>query len=117
MAPLAWLALVLTPGMGATRTQKAMRRLGEPELLFEASLIEQNTLIKQGAKLTATWEDVWEDLPTEIRTQLEQEMGVAGGSESNATESASLFNEIGLSDHERMFRNGCGRTKQRNWMN
>ena len=23
-----------------------------------------NTLIKQGAKLTATWEDVWEELPT-----------------------------------------------------
>ena len=23
-----------------------------------------NTLIKQGAKLTATWEDVWEDLPS-----------------------------------------------------
>jgi DNA processing protein len=40
MARLAWLALVLTPGMGATRTQKAMRRLGEPERLFEASLTE-----------------------------------------------------------------------------
>ena len=61
-----------------------------------------NTLIKQGAKLTATWEDVWEDLPTEIRTQLEQEMGVAGGSESYAAGAASLFNEIRLSDHERM---------------
>lgn len=30
-----------------------------------------NTLIKQGAKLTATWEDVWEDLPTPIRSLLE----------------------------------------------
>ena len=30
----------LTPGMGATRTQKAMRRLDEPERLFEASLTE-----------------------------------------------------------------------------
>jgi DNA processing protein len=26
-----------------------------------------NTLIKQGAKLTATWEDVWEELPTPLR--------------------------------------------------
>ena len=26
-----------------------------------------NTLIKQGAKLVATWEDVWEDLPTPVR--------------------------------------------------
>lgn len=32
-----------------------------------------NTLIKQGAKLTATWEDVWEELPAEIRQQLESE--------------------------------------------
>ena len=40
MARLAWLALVLTPGMGATRTQKAMRKLGEPERLLEASLTE-----------------------------------------------------------------------------
>ena len=26
-----------------------------------------NTLIKQGAKLVATWEDVWEELPAEVR--------------------------------------------------
>jgi DNA processing protein len=31
-----------------------------------------NTLIKQGAKLAATWEDVFEELPTEIRLQLLQ---------------------------------------------
>ena len=30
-----------------------------------------NTLIKQGARLTATWEDVWEDLPSQIRLELE----------------------------------------------
>ena len=29
-----------------------------------------NRLIKQGAKLVATWEDVWEDLPTEVRLAL-----------------------------------------------
>jgi DNA processing protein len=38
-----------------------------------------NTLIKQGAKLTATWEDVWEDLPSQIRLQLEDEMAGRGG--------------------------------------
>ena len=32
-----------------------------------------NTLIKQGAKLTATWEDVWEDLPADVRLKLEAE--------------------------------------------
>src|SRR5580692_7018338 len=29
-----------------------------------------NTLIKQGAKLVATWEDVWEDLPADVRLAL-----------------------------------------------
>jgi len=29
-----------------------------------------NTLIKQGAKLVATWEDVWDDLPAEVRLLL-----------------------------------------------
>ena len=29
-----------------------------------------NTLIKQGAKLVATWEDVWEELPTDIQNAL-----------------------------------------------
>jgi len=61
-----------------------------------------NTLIKQGAKLTATWEDVWEDLPSQIRLQLEEEMGVTGADESNAAKTASLFTETRLSDHERM---------------
>jgi DNA processing protein len=32
-----------------------------------------NTLIKQGAKLVATWEDVWEDLPSQVRLELEAE--------------------------------------------
>ncbi len=31
-----------------------------------------NTLIKQGAKLVATWEDVFEELPSEIRIQLQE---------------------------------------------
>jgi DNA processing protein len=48
-----------------------------------------NTLIKQGAKLTATWEDVWEDLPTPIRLRLEDEHGLASKQEGTA----SLFNE------------------------
>ncbi len=61
-----------------------------------------NTLIKQGAKLTATWEDVWEDLPSQIRLQLEEEMGARTGGESNSEKAASLFNEPRLSDHERM---------------
>lgn len=52
-----------------------------------------NTLIKQGAKLTATWEDVWEELPSQVRVELEGRVG--GGSESKAGGTASLFPEQG----------------------
>jgi DNA processing protein len=60
-----------------------------------------NTLIKQGAKLTATWEDVWEDLPSQIRLQLQDEMAAQGQGESKLAGTASLFNETPLPDHER----------------
>jgi DNA processing protein len=30
-----------------------------------------NTLIKQGAKLVASWEDIWEELPAQIRLELD----------------------------------------------
>ena len=56
-----------------------------------------NTLIKQGAKLTATWEDVWEELPAGIRLQLApaNDSATAGGA------TASLFDGEGLSPHEK----------------
>lgn len=56
-----------------------------------------NTLIKQGAKLVATWEDVWEDLPTEVRLALIP----AAPSESQSSSSASLFPDEGLPPHEK----------------
>jgi DNA processing protein len=55
-----------------------------------------NTLIKQGAKLTATWEDVWEELPSQVRLLLEQRQGLA----SKDSPAASLFKEEPLSPHE-----------------
>ncbi len=58
-----------------------------------------NTLIKQGAKLTATWEDVWEDLPSQVRLALEDELEQAG--ESNRSNPASLFNSGDLPEAER----------------
>jgi DNA processing protein len=65
-----------------------------------------NTLIKQGAKLTATWEDIWEDLPSQVRVQLENEMQAQfSGNESSRQGSASLFGEQAaapLTDHERL---------------
>lgn len=57
-----------------------------------------NTLIKQGAKLTATWEDVWEDLPSQIRLLLEDRLG---GNESGPAVTASLFDEQELPPVER----------------
>lgn len=59
-----------------------------------------NTLIKQGAKLTATWEDVWEELPTDIRLQLESERASAASDEKSQTSSAGLFDDQ-LSPKER----------------
>src|ERR1035438_9444379 len=64
-----------------------------------------NTLIKQGAKLTATWEDVWEDLSSEVKRGLEQEMEAAGQIESKAGGAASLFSSAEderLPEHERL---------------
>jgi DNA processing protein len=62
-----------------------------------------NTLIKQGAKLTATWEDVWEDLPSQIRLQLEDErMEVTGQGESKPGGTASLFNDTPMPEQERI---------------
>ena len=52
-----------------------------------------NTLIKQGAKLTATWEDVWEDLPSQVRLALEDEMNANMAAESQPAAAASLFSE------------------------
>jgi DNA processing protein len=56
-----------------------------------------NTLIKQGAKLVATWDDVWEELPTEVRLALEPK----GAAESQAEETASLFKDDQIGPHER----------------
>ncbi len=56
-----------------------------------------NTLIKQGAKLVATWEDVWEDLPAEVRLTLTP----ASPPESPGASSASLFPNEGLPPHEK----------------
>jgi DNA processing protein len=44
-----------------------------------------NTLIKQGAKLVATWEDVWEDLPSPVRLELESLAPVESKSETTAS--------------------------------
>lgn len=44
-----------------------------------------NTLIKQGAKLVATWEDVWEELSSQVRLELEAEGSTASKPESQAS--------------------------------
>ena len=72
-----------------------------------------NTLIKQGAKLTATWEDVWEDLPSQVRLDLEEraEAQARARGESKPGSTASLFDSApgngsgsanSMSDHERL---------------
>ena len=55
-----------------------------------------NTLIKQGAKLVASWEDVWEDLPSQVRMELEHEAGI----ESKPQPGASLLSDPVLRPEE-----------------
>jgi DNA processing protein len=55
-----------------------------------------NTLIKQGAKLVATWEDVWEELPPDIQAALSSMQN-----ESPEPETASLFPDEVSSPHEK----------------
>jgi len=57
-----------------------------------------NTLIKQGATLTATWEDVWEELPSHVRLELD----AAGANESKGEKTASLLPEPVLRPQETM---------------
>jgi DNA processing protein len=56
-----------------------------------------NTLIKQGAQLTATWEDIWEALPSQVRLEMDGELA---GSESKANVAASLLPEAPLAANE-----------------
>ncbi len=57
-----------------------------------------NTLIKQGAKLVATWEDVWEDLPSQVRLELESQIPSA----SKPLSAASLLPDPILRPQEAM---------------
>jgi DNA processing protein len=55
-----------------------------------------NTLIKQGAQLTATWEDVWEVLPSQVRLELE----AGWAAESKVGISASALPDTPLQGRE-----------------
>jgi len=56
-----------------------------------------NTLIKQGAKLVATWEDVWEELSSDLRLELESQWAP----ESKTEAAASLFGDEQFTPHEK----------------
>ena len=56
-----------------------------------------NTLIKQGAKLVATWEDVWDELPTHARLLLEDRLGPP----PDQPATGSLFADLKLPPHEK----------------
>ena len=56
-----------------------------------------NTLIKQGAALVATWEDVWEELPADVRLALTPTVP----NESAEASSASLFQAADLPPGEK----------------
>jgi DNA processing protein len=55
-----------------------------------------NTLIKQGARLTATWEDVWEELPTQIRLELEGRLENARDGDGNGGQEGLFASSAGV---------------------
>jgi DNA processing protein len=55
-----------------------------------------NTLIKQGAQLTATWEDVWEVLSSQVRLELE----AGWADESKSSLGASLLPDPAIGANE-----------------
>jgi DNA processing protein len=55
-----------------------------------------NTLIKQGAQLTATWEDVWEVLSSQVRLELE----AGWADESKSPLGASLLPDPAIGANE-----------------
>jgi DNA processing protein len=57
-----------------------------------------NNLIKQGAKIACTWEDIWEELPSQTRLALESELA----SESNSDALASLTEEQPRTEQEQL---------------
>jgi DNA processing protein len=57
-----------------------------------------NSLIKEGATLVATWEDIWNDLPTNVRRELESE----AAAESKSAQPASLVPDPVLRPEEAM---------------
>jgi DNA processing protein len=62
-----------------------------------------NTLIKQGAKLVATWEDVWEELPADTQAVLSSMQNESPEPETASLfpETASLFPDEVSSPHEK----------------
>jgi predicted Rossmann fold nucleotide-binding protein DprA/Smf involved in DNA uptake len=83
-ASLSWLAMTMTPGVAARLSARLLRQFGSPEGVFRASLpalessFAPNQLIKQGAKLVTSAEDVIEELPTPVRAVLVQAEAVGG---------------------------------------
>ena len=82
---------------GALRTGAKPRCFRGPGNVTNKNSWGPNTLIKQGAKLVATWEDVWEDLPAEVKLALTPPLSP----ESGGASSASLFPDEGLPPHEK----------------
>jgi len=52
---------------------------------YKQEFLDPNTLIKQGAKLVAAWEDVWQDLPAEVKLALTPPAPPESGDASSAS--------------------------------
>lgn len=83
---------------GALRARAESRRVRRARKCHQQKFLGPQYTYQQGAKLVASWEDVWEELPENIRLSLTP----VKADESQGAETASLFpNDDQLSPHER----------------
>jgi DNA processing protein len=76
----------------AARSRKTVTFSPYPERLRTGIPLGPKSLMKQGARLVATWDDVWEDLPPDDKLAL----APASSPESGGAGSASLFPDEGF---------------------
>lgn len=83
--------------MRSRAKQGSVRRAGEGD---QQGSWTPNTLIKQGAKLVATWDHVLEDRPSQVRLELEAEDSAHDRPASKHGAGASLLPDSGLRAEE-----------------
>ena len=71
---------------------------GIPGNITNSRSAAPNSLIKQGAKLVETWEDVVEELPTPVRSEILERLAAAGPQQSVVQEALPLAKNLSATE-------------------